>query len=139
MDLTNQTALVETFRYYGLAWLLLAALALLLCGLLWWGLRQRHFLIKWLPVSLVLAGALTPITAGPETTTLAPALSVAIMELEQYGVEGMWRGLGMVLVAWGLLLVIGSTLWVVLHKRRQTGDENVHPAEPAATRREPDL
>ncbi|MEM9102553.1 MAG: hypothetical protein AAGB12_09520 [Pseudomonadota bacterium] len=103
--------MMTDFPFYQTAWLFYLAAGLLLMLVVWALFRKTNFWLKALLLTIVAACTFTPIQLQNEAETWAPALVVAVFELEQSlnesdSTEGVWRGVTPVIRIWvGLALL----------------------------------
>lgn len=121
---------MEKFAYYYETWTLYIFLGLAFNALVFQIIKDwRRPLIAVLGAGCI-AFTFTPLTTSEGSTSIAPALVVAIFELEasltgeseEVGIE---RGLFRILGVWFMLSVIMLGVWYFLeHRKKQTGNSS---------------
>ncbi len=89
-----------------IVWALYIGLGLIFLALLWWPLRHRPRWLQCLLLSVASGIVFTPLPIEPGSPHWAPAALVMIFDLEDKGVDGLWRGFWPMLMAtFGFLLI----------------------------------
>ena len=108
--------LVTQIPNYGLTWFVYIALTLLMVGIVWYAIRNWHFIVKWFFASVIFAGALTPAHPAEGIETYSPLVLNAVVNLfDGYKAEFMTsvKTLGIV---WAIIFILGIGIWFLVKK-----------------------
>lgn len=108
--------LVTQIPSYGLIWFAYIALTLLMVGIIWYGVRKWHFIIKWFFASVIFAGALTPAHPAEGISTFSPLVLNAMVDLFDGNKASFMADLKTITLIWAIIFVLGIIAWFIFKK-----------------------
>ena len=108
--------MITTFTNYGLTWFVYTLLIFLLVGIIWYVIRNWHFIAKWFISSVILAGALTAGRPADNTETYSPLVLNSVVKLFDDDKAGFMSGLKTIGLVWALLFILGIVAWFAYNR-----------------------
>ncbi len=122
--------LVTQIPNYGLTWFVYIALTLLMVGIIWYAIRNWHFIIKWFMASTIFAGALSPAHPADGIETYSPLVLNAVVNLfDGYKTEFM-SGVKTLGIVWAVIFILGIAVWFLIKKLK--ADKTEKPIDTEA-------
>ncbi|WP_251360115.1 hypothetical protein [Kangiella sp. TOML190] len=125
--------IIHTFKNYGLTWLVYAALTFLMVGILWYAIRNWHFLIKWLFASVIFAGALTPTHPSEYATTYSPLILSSMVELFDGNQATFMADIKTIALYWAILFAAGIVIWFGIRRFKAQSENGRKEKQPMDT------
>ncbi len=108
--------LVTQIPNYGLTWIVYIGLTVMMVAIVWYAIRNWHFIVKWFFASTIFAGALTPAHPVEGVNSYSPLVLNAVVNLfDGYQAEFM-SGIKTLGLVWAILFSVGIIMWFIIKK-----------------------
>ena len=116
---------MQTFDYYGMAWLIYSGLGLCLLLLIAYKMKKASWNFKFGLLSLIAVGAFTPAMVL-NAKTYAPLILTSLLNAEVQGVNAIFTGLIKLAVIWGIIFF---TVLAIRHFLKVRQQKNINSSE----------